>query len=421
MFIWAVVALVAILLAVRLLGARDVPRFGSAEDVVGLLRVGRPDLTTDDVTISRDGLAAVAARPGESAVTVAFVAGNERASREIRNGDLAAVDVRDGDGRLEVVLRTHDFGLPRVRLLLGAQDWKQWETRLRRLVGILAIWIPASAQGAEGPCLDSLRARIDPPSPKPGAFFQVSVERPPPGLEGDVAGERLHFRADSSGHLTAVAGVPVDAKGPQSVRLWCRSQPAETTTVDIHLGPGNYPSEQLRVDPRFVARPDSLLALRIAKESARAAEVATASHLTPRLWTVPFQRPRPSRVTSGYGRVRLFNGAVNSRHLGTDFGGLVGAPVRAVNRGVVRIVDAFYYGGNVVYLDHGEGLTTAYLHLSRHRVVEGDTVERGQVIGEVGATGRVTGPHLHLIARFGRLNLDPLSLLRVLGPPVKAP
>jgi murein DD-endopeptidase MepM/ murein hydrolase activator NlpD len=81
----------------------------------------------------------------------------------------------------------------------------------------------------------------------------------------------------------------------------------------------------------------------------------------------------------------------------------------------VRIVGAFYYGGNVVYLDHGAGLTSAYLHLSRQLVAAGDTVERGQEIGFVGATGRVTGPHLHLIVRYGSVTVDPLSLFEVAG------
>lgn len=102
--------------------------------------------------------------------------------------------------------------------------------------------------------------------------------------------------------------------------------------------------------------------------------------------------------------------------MGTDYAGSVGAPVRAANRGVVRLVDAFYLGGNVVYIDHGEGMVTAYLHLSRQRVAEGDTVERGQLIGNVGATGRVTGPHLHLITRYGQVTVDPMSVIgRPLG------
>jgi murein DD-endopeptidase MepM/ murein hydrolase activator NlpD len=82
---------------------------------------------------------------------------------------------------------------------------------------------------------------------------------------------------------------------------------------------------------------------------------------------------------------------------------------------VVRIVGRFYLGGNVIYVDHGAGLTSAYLHLSRQLVAEGDTVERGEPIGKVGATGRVTGPHLHLIVRYGRITVDPQSLFAVAG------
>jgi murein DD-endopeptidase MepM/ murein hydrolase activator NlpD len=101
--------------------------------------------------------------------------------------------------------------------------------------------------------------------------------------------------------------------------------------------------------------------------------------------------------------------------MGTDFAGTTGAPVHATNRGVVRIVDAFFYGGNVVYLDHGDGLTSAYLHLSEQAVAPGDTVASGQLIGRVGATGRVTGPHLHLIMRYGNVTVDPLSLFAIAG------
>lgn len=97
--------------------------------------------------------------------------------------------------------------------------------------------------------------------------------------------------------------------------------------------------------------------------------------------------------------------------MGTDFAGAVGAPVLAANRGVVRLVDAFYLGGNVIYIDHGAGLVTAYLHLSKQLVAEGDTVSRGDVIGHVGATGRVTGPHLHFIARYGNITVDGTTLI----------
>jgi murein DD-endopeptidase MepM/ murein hydrolase activator NlpD len=85
--------------------------------------------------------------------------------------------------------------------------------------------------------------------------------------------------------------------------------------------------------------------------------------------------------------------------------------VLAANRGVVKLVGHFYYSGRVVYLDHGRGLVTAYLHLSEIDVAAGDTLERGGLVGRVGATGRVTGPHLHWMVRYGRVSLDGLRLL----------
>ena len=124
-----------------------------------------------------------------------------------------------------------------------------------------------------------------------------------------------------------------------------------------------------------------------------------------------FHVPRPSRVTSPFGSARVFNGEVQSRHLGTDFAGAVGAPVRAAGRGVVALVADFYLAGHAVYIDHGAGLVTGYFHLSRSYVAEGDTVVAGERIGAVGKSGRVTGPHLHWVARYGAISVDPMSLL----------
>jgi murein DD-endopeptidase MepM/ murein hydrolase activator NlpD len=112
----------------------------------------------------------------------------------------------------------------------------------------------------------------------------------------------------------------------------------------------------------------------------------------------------------------MFNGQVQSRHTGTDFAGAVGAPIRAPARGIVALVDDFYLGGGVIYIDHGAGLVTGYLHLSAKDVREGDVVEPGQVIGRVGATGRVTGPHLHWIVRYGGHTVDAMTLLAYPSP-----
>ena len=131
------------------------------------------------------------------------------------------------------------------------------------------------------------------------------------------------------------------------------------------------------------------------------------------MWKSSFLRPRTSVVTSAFGSGRLFNGALTARHLGVDFRGALGEPVRASNRGVVALVGDFFLAGNVVYIDHGGGVVTAYFHLSKTLVSEGDTVARGQEIGLVGNTGRVTGPHLHWAARYGEITVNPLDLVKL--------
>jgi murein DD-endopeptidase MepM/ murein hydrolase activator NlpD len=241
-------------------------------------------------------------------------------------------------------------------------------------------------------------------------------------LRGEGAGEPLHFEGAAGAYeptYEALAAAPIDGDSLLRVTVACAvagspsAGGADSLRAAIPLAAADYPLERLRVAPRFSAPPDSALAARLRRESESAAEVSRRAHETPRLWRVPFRRPRESRVTSAFGSGREFNGTVTARHLGTDYAGAVGAPVRAANRGVVRLVDAFFLGGNVVYVDHGAGLVTAYLHLSAQTVAVGDTVQRGQVVGRVGATGRVTGPHLHWITRYGAVTVDPASVLRV--------
>ncbi len=291
--------------------------------------------------------------------------------------------------------------------------------RLTLVSALLAGATPLGTARAQGEGLVDWSPR----RPKQGTLFRLVVDgvTDPRAVTGTVAGEPLHFASAGGGRVSALAPVPIDATGSVSAVIVIADDiGTDTVRARVPVAPGGYPSEQLTVAPRFGGRPDTALQRRIDEEGKRAAAVARAAHDTPRLWSGAFQRPRPGRVTSGFGRARVFNGNVQSRHMGIDFAGTVGAPVRATNRGVVRIVDEFYLGGNVVYIDHGAGLTTAYLHLSEASVAVGDTVQRGRLIGRVGATGRVTGPHLHFIARYGRYSIDPLTLLQVTQPPTRA-
>ena len=278
-----------------------------------------------------------------------------------------------------------------------------------RVIAALLL-LGAAPLAAQSP----LTVLTEPAEPVGGSLFRLTVGGAPPGeLRGVLAGEPLHFHAGRRGS-TALAALPLDGARAGALTLIIRRPNGSPDTVSRSL-PGreaSRPAERLRVAPRF-AEPDTAATRRIEGEVAEARAIARAAHGTPRLWTAPFLPPRPGRVTSSFGGGRTFNGRVLSRHLGTDFAGAVGAPVRASNRGVVALVADFYLAGHAVYIDHGEGITTGYFHLSRGLVQAGDTVARGQIIGRVGQSGRVTGPHLHWTARYGELPVDPLSLLRV--------
>jgi murein DD-endopeptidase MepM/ murein hydrolase activator NlpD len=306
--------------------------------------------------------------------------------------------------------------------LLAAAAWWVWPDRDRAALGPALGPAPVSAPARA--CGDSAVISWEPPTPRQGALFRVRVSGVPAEsrLGGDVAGEPLHFTRDTAaGSAASLAAVPIDGERSLGITVSCTAgERTDTLVARLEAAGADYPVERLRVAPGFARPPDSALAVRIRRESRRAADVARNAHATPRIWDAPFVMPRESRVTSGFGRGREYNGTITSRHMGTDFAGATGAPVRAANRGIARIVDAFFYGGRVVYLDHGAGLTSAYLHLSEQLVAVGDTVDRGQVIGRVGATGRVTGPHLHLIVRYGGVTVDPLSLFAIAGDSTEA-
>jgi hypothetical protein len=262
-----------------------------------------------------------------------------------------------------------------------------------------------------------------PEQPRQGTAVAIVVrpdtttgdDTPIDSVMGMLAGQPLHFQKGPTGRFWALTGVPIDSREiiPLTMTVVRNSTTSEHIFVRLPVEAVEFPSESLRVDPRFTRPPDSALAARIAREFASAREVSRTTHSTPKLWQGGFARPVPDRVTSPFGMGREFNGELRSRHMGVDLDADAGAPVLAANRGVVALTGDFYYAGQVVYVDHGAGLLTIYMHLSAIEVSRGDTVQVGQVIGRVGATGRVTGPHLHWTARYGSVSVDPLSLLEL--------
>jgi murein DD-endopeptidase MepM/ murein hydrolase activator NlpD len=173
----------------------------------------------------------------------------------------------------------------------------------------------------------------------------------------------------------------------------------------------------LTVEAKYVAPPLEVLA-RIRKESEQVGAIFGA--VSPeRLWKGPFLRPVPGPAISAFGKRSVYNGVPRSPHSGTDFRGATGTRVRAPNAGRIVLAADLYYSGNTVILDHGQGLYSYFGHLSAFSVRAGDMVATGDVVGRVGATGVVTGPHLHWSVRLAGARVDPLSLVHVLEPPLE--
>ncbi|MGH7603066.1 MAG: M23 family metallopeptidase [Gemmatimonadaceae bacterium] len=264
------------------------------------------------------------------------------------------------------------------------------------------------------------RLAIAPARPEPGAVVRLTLTAPAAdrvvSIRGSMAGEPLHFIAASQGNWHAIGAVPVDTEGTLVASAEIRRASGKMETVRARVTLPKLPppvAQPLAVDSSFTRPLDAATTARIARENARARAIGRHAHDSPPMWTASFIRPRSSVITSEFGSGRLFNGRMTSRHLGVDFRGAVGEPIRAANRGVVALVGNFFLAGNVVYVDHGGGVVTAYFHMSKPLVSAGDTVARGQIIGLIGATGRVTGPHLHWAARYGAITVNPLDLLSI--------
>ncbi|MGA3049156.1 MAG: M23 family metallopeptidase [Terracidiphilus sp.] len=257
---------------------------------------------------------------------------------------------------------------------------------------------------------------LTPPLVEAGAPVLIRVEAKDVGtLDGEWLGRKLEFFRGSNGHASyALAGVDVEAPtGPSTIRIDLRHSDGSTRdlgrTVEIH--PAHYRTGSLSVSPRFVEpSPESLK--QIAAESDLKTKVFASSASEP-LWIGNFRAPVTAPPTDSFGTRRIFNGKLASIHKGMDFHAAVGTTVRASNSGVVVLARLLYYEGNCVIIDHGQGLFTVSMHLSRIDVKEGQRVTAGDRLGLSGATGRVTGPHLHWAVRWQGAYLDPAKLLRL--------
>jgi biotin carboxyl carrier protein len=266
----------------------------------------------------------------------------------------------------------------------------------------------AASAMTEAPDL-SLQAR----SFRAGELVVVKVSTPPDAATVVVRafGRDLPTHQVGPGTWRALVGLDLDVTpGTYEVSA---SIDGRIVVDTMQVVPRTFQVRRLKVNPDFV-NPPPAVAARIEEES-RLIERAYAQGAAAPLWEGAFERPVPHQANSRFGTRSVFNGEARAPHGGTDFLSPAGTPVRAPNAGRVLIARDLYFAGQSVMLDHGGGLFSQLAHLSRIDVREGDSVQAGQVVGRVGATGRVTGAHLHWAVRVSGARVDALSLLALLG------
>ena len=182
-------------------------------------------------------------------------------------------------------------------------------------------------------------------------------------------------------------------------------------SMQIPVGAAKYRTGTLTVAPNFV-EPDAATQKEIAADKELKDRIFAHSADSPE-WSGDFAKPVNEPATDSFGTRRTFNGKLASVHRGMDFRAPSGTPVAAANSGTVVLAQKLFYEGNCVVIDHGLGFTTIYMHLSRIDVTAGQQVRKGEHLGLSGATGRVTGPHLHFAARWQGAYLDPAGLFRL--------
>ncbi|MGD0733816.1 MAG: M23 family metallopeptidase [Terracidiphilus sp.] len=244
----------------------------------------------------------------------------------------------------------------------------------------------------------------------------IRVEAPANAqIDGEWLGRKLQFfRGHDVQAWFALAGVDVEAPvGPSQMKITVNLNQGSaldlSCTVEIH--PAAYRTESISVPPKFVEPgPDAMKQI---ESEVKLKETVFAASASEPLWTGSFRAPVTAAATDSFGVRRMFNGKLASIHKGMDFRAGTGTPVHASNSGVVVLARPLYYEGNCVIIDHGLGLFTLSMHLSRIAVHEGQRVATGELLGLSGATGRVTGPHLHWAVRWQGAYLDPAKMLRL--------
>lgn len=256
--------------------------------------------------------------------------------------------------------------------------------------------------------------QIQPGTAKPGDAVLITVRGADPQIQpqGRLGGFDLDFFPYAGG-WQALLGLPVelpDGSLELSVRMVANAQELDVQGT-LEVIPPEFRSSELKVSKKFVSPSKAQRAW--SKRDQAAFDAAFSQPRTERLFLDDFAWPRLSVVTAPFGDLRMFNGKKKSQHYGLDLDGDTGSEAFASNEGKVVMQRECFGSGNTVILFHGLGLYTAYFHLSRFDVKQGQKVKKGQRIGLIGKTGRVTGPHLHWGAKIDGRWVDAQSVLRL--------
>jgi murein DD-endopeptidase MepM/ murein hydrolase activator NlpD len=280
----------------------------------------------------------------------------------------------------------------------------------------------ALATPSPPPTCDPSRARVRAASTPQGGVVLLEVDPQAGGREPTATwqGTPVRFwRDDPQGPWRALLGVDLE-KRPGAARVVLERGLDRPCVLDLSVTAGTFAEEHLNLPKRFVdLSPKDQQ--RAAKEAARLAAVFKAV-TAERLWGGPFRLPIDGvEPSSSFGRRRILNGQPRSPHTGVDLGAPTGTPVHAMQRGRVVLNEDLFFSGRTIVLDHGLGVFSLYGHLSESRVRPRQVVDAGEVIGLVGATGRVTAPHLHWAVRLGDARVDGLDLVRLTSSEAATP
>ena len=271
------------------------------------------------------------------------------------------------------------------------------------VIGLSAfLHVPsAAAQAPAGPAAADTRI-VFPASVQQGAMV---IGKVPPGSQVEYAGRTLR----STGYGTVVFGVGRDQAGP--VQVTVRRPDGSRDDATIAVSARDWPLQHVNGVPPKTVDPPPEIAERIRREQARVA-AARERDDDRSDFARPFAWPVQGRISGRFGNQRVFNGTPKSPHSGMDIAAGQGTPIKAPAAGTVTLAEKnFYLTGGTVMIDHGHGISSNFLHLSRLDVKVGDVVKQGDVVGAVGSTGRSTGPHLHWGMTWFDVKIDPLLVL----------